>query len=195
MSEYLKFQITDSGPVSREIIKRGFFEFYAFAEYIRSLPYSRTSDPMDILTVLNENQGTCSGKHQLLATVAHECGRYKIKLMIGIYKMSEENTPGVGPILSQASVESIPEAHCYLSVNGSRFDFTGLKTGVSAPFDSLLSEHVILPFELAESKPRIHKRTIKAWAERHKLNFSQAWALREECIKALIANNQIQPTS
>lgn len=193
--EFLKFQITGSGPLSREICKSGFSEFYAFAEYIRRLPYGRTSDPMDILSVLNENQGTCSGKHQLLAAVAHECGHYEIKLMIGIYEMSEKNTPGVGPVLSQASVESIPEAHCYLSVNDSRFDFTGLKTGVSSPFDSLLSEHVVLPLELAESKSRIHKRTIKAWAERHRLNFSQAWALREECIKALMDNKQIQPNS
>jgi hypothetical protein len=54
-------------------------------------------------------------------------------------KMSEDNTPGVGTMLNAASLTSIPEAHCYLSIEGERFDFTGLSADIASPFAALLA--------------------------------------------------------
>jgi len=63
-------------------------------------------------------------------------------------------------VLHAASLPWIPEAHCYLAVDGERFDFTGLARGSSSPFNALLSEHVVLPDELPQSKLRLHMQAI-----------------------------------
>jgi hypothetical protein len=120
--------------------------------------YGRSKNPADLLSVLKENVGTCSSKHRLLAAVAHECGHHEVDLMVGIYEMSEENTLGVGPVLSGAAIRFIPEAHCYLKIAGCRYDFTGLPPGQSSPFDSLLSEETVLPESLPIAKVAIHEK-------------------------------------
>jgi hypothetical protein len=193
LTEHLTFPITASGPISEEVLKAGFSEFQTLAEHIQSVPYGRPSEAGDFLSVLKENRGICSSKHRLLAALAHECGHPEVELMVGIYEMSEENTPGVGSVLSGASVVSIPEAHCYLRVRGCRYDFTGLPGGKSSPFDTLLSEQVILPHELPKTKLPIHQQAIASWAARHGLAFFQAWSLREACIEALMADNRVHP--
>jgi hypothetical protein len=99
--------------------------------------------------------------------------------MVGIYEMSEKNTPGVNAVLNSASISFIPEAHCYLAVNGERFDFTGLPTGVSSPFDALIAEYVISPKDLSQSKIRLHMQEIEAWAQCFGISTETAWATRE----------------
>jgi hypothetical protein len=42
-----------------------------------------------------------------------DSARVEVQLTVGIYEISEENTPGVGTVLNAASLTSIPEAHCY----------------------------------------------------------------------------------
>ncbi len=160
MTGYLSFPVTASGPISKEILKAGFSEFQALAAHIQTIPYGRPGEAADFLSVLKENRGVCSSKHRLLAALAHECGHPEVELVVGVYEMSEENTPGVGSVLSGASRASIPEAHCYLRVAGRRYDFTGLPCGASSPFDSLLSEQVVLPRELSEVKLSIHPRKL-----------------------------------
>jgi hypothetical protein len=190
LTESFSFHIMENGPLSKEVRRNGFSEFYAFAVNVRNIPYGRPSDSTNFLSVLNENRGTCSSKHRLLAALAHECGHTEIELVVGIYEMSEENTPGVGSILVDASVVSIPEAHCYLRVADCRYDFTGLTGGVSSPFDALLSENVVLPLNLSEKKLALHQQAMIPWAAKHQLSFSQAWEVREACIDALTANRR-----
>jgi hypothetical protein len=45
--------------------------------------------------------------HQLLAAVAQDCGHSEVQLTVGIYEMSEENTPGVGTVLN-ANSNAVP---------------------------------------------------------------------------------------
>lgn len=187
MPEHLKFPFTECGPISREALKYGFSEFRSVAEHIRTIPYGRPREGADVLSVLKERRGTCSSKHCLLAALAHECGHKEVELIVGVYEMTEDNTPGVGSVLSEASITSIPEAHCYLKVAGYRYDFTGLPSGVSSPFDSLLSEEAVLPDELPEKKLRLHHGAMVSWAVRHNLELSQAWRIRESCIETLAA--------
>ena len=112
MDKQLNFPINENGPISQEVRNYSFTDFHVLAEFIRNIPYGRPSNVLDVLSVLKENSGTCSSKHRLLAAVAHECGHPEVELMVGIYKMSEANTPGVGFILEKASVASVHEAHC-----------------------------------------------------------------------------------
>jgi hypothetical protein len=110
-----------------------------------------------------------------------------VQLTVGIYEMSEENTPGVGTVLKAASLASIPEAHCYLSIEGERFDFTGLSAGRASPFAALLAEYTVSPMNLPRIKVELHKRAIGAWASDHAISKEAAWATREACISALAA--------
>lgn len=194
MHSPLSFPIHAAGALSEAVIGRGFAAFDQLAEFVRSLPYGRTASTIDPLAVLHESCGTCSSKHQLLAAVAHECSHLEIQLTVGLYKMSEDNTPGVGAVLRSASLPYVPEAHCYITVGSDRYDFTGLPQGNSSPFNSLFEEHVVSPAELSEAKVRIHKQAVASWAASVGVSAAAAWATREACIAALAADPSIERT-
>ncbi|HOA94440.1 MAG TPA: hypothetical protein PKJ79_11825, partial [Quisquiliibacterium sp.] len=103
----------------------GFGTFGRLAEHVRALPVARTTRPDDPMAVLHERCGTGSAKHRLLATVAQGGGHFEVMLTLGIYAMSEANSPGVGAVLEAAAQSSIPATRCYLTIDHQRFDFTG----------------------------------------------------------------------
>jgi hypothetical protein len=176
------FALSD-GPLSRLARSFGWRTVGEVAEAIRALPYGRVSDPEDVAAVLRERKGTCSSKHRFLAALAHECGRTEVKLMLGLYEMSEDNTPGTGAALG--TLGAIPEVHCYLAVGTERFDFTGLAAGAASPFDSLLEERAVSPADLPATKPAWHRRAMDSWARARNLDPDAAWEIRERCIAAL----------
>jgi hypothetical protein len=178
------FEIIARSPLSEGICAFGITTFAQLALHISTIPYGRPTS-ISPLAILVENRGTCSSKHGLLAEVAREFQHFEVTLVVGIYDMSEDNTPGVGVVLDAAQLESIPEAHCYLMVGDSRFDFTGLREGLKSPFQSLITETVVLPVDLLEDKKRLHAKHLKIWAEQHDLSIYDAWSIREACIAAL----------
>lgn len=188
LSDRLQFRIAGESALCEDVRALGLESFERLAEHVRKLPYGRTAITEDPLAVLRQGRGTCSAKHQLLAAVAQDCSHSEVQLTVGIYAMSEENTPGVGTVLNAASLTSIPEAHCYLSIEGERFDFTGLSAGTSSPFAALLAEYTVSPTNLSQVKVELHKRAIAAWASDHGISKEAAWATREACIAALAAN-------
>jgi len=192
LSGRLQFRISGGSTLCDAVRSRGFESFEHLAEHVRKLPYGRTSNAEDPLAVLQHGRGTCSAKHQLLAAVAQDCGHSEVQLTVGIYEMSGENTPGVGVVLNAASLTSIPEAHCYLTIEGDRFDFTGLSTGSLSPFAALLAEYTVSPTNLPQVKVTLHKQVIAAWARDRGISKEQAWATREACIAALAANSAVE---
>ena len=193
--ELPQFRISGDSAVCQEVRRRGFTSFGELAEHVRSLPYGRTAGNEDLCGVLREGRGTCSSKHQLLAAIAHDCGHAEIRLTVGIYEMSEANTRGVGAVLGAAAFNSIPEAHCYLTVHGRRVDLTGLAPGRSSPFEALLSEQSVPVTGLRELKLSLHRMAIASWAAGHGVAPEAAWAVREACIVALTPNRSIERTS
>lgn len=187
MGSVPNFPILPSDPLCEAVLASGFSTFGQFAAHVKLLTYGRPTNTDDPLAVLHEKRGTCSSKHQLLAAVAHQCGHTEVLLTVGIYEMSEENTPGVGAALGAASQVSIPEAHCYLAIGGERFDFTGLPSGQTSPFDALIAEHVVLPGDLPTTKARLHQQALARWAAEVGVSPRDAWAIRETCILALTA--------
>ncbi len=178
------FEIIARSPISRGICDAGISTFAQLTQRVAAIPYGRTSSESPV-AVLIQNRGTCSSKHRLLAEVAEEFHQFAITLTVGIYDMHEDNTPGVGAVLDAAGVASIPEAHCYLKVDDSRFDFTGLRRGVTSPFQSLLSETAVSPKDLVQHKKRLHASCLWNWAGQHGLSLDDAWTIREACISAL----------
>lgn len=116
-------------PLCDAVIAAGFDRLDQLAVHVQGLPYRRPLQQSHPLAVLREGCGTCSSKHLLLARVAQSSGRFDVMLTVGVYDMDEDNTPGVGQVLAKAGVPSLPEAHCYLTVDHQRLDFTGLPGG------------------------------------------------------------------
>src|SRR5690606_23950516 len=155
--------------------------------YIQQLPYGRNSNRCNFNLVLKEHKGTCSTKHAVLAEIAKENNIPKIKLILGIYKMCEENTPGVGSVLSKWDLKYIPEAHCYLKIKNNIIDLTRNTISSISFSSSLLSEEEITPIKIGSYKVKKHQAYLKEWimTEAIPYNFNDIWNIREACIANL----------
>jgi len=141
------------GEVSAAFRARGCHTFRDAAGLLWNLPYGRNADRADYRLVLVEGRGTCSTKHALLAALAIE-QRIAIELRLGIYQMTDANTPGVGRVLERAGLPSIPEAHCWLRHLGVDVDVT-MPPGLPAVARSFLHEETIGPDQIGAYKARV----------------------------------------
>jgi hypothetical protein len=157
------------------------------AGYLHQLPYGRNSDRSNYKLVVPESRGTCSTKHALLAAVAAAQG-IPVSLTIGIYDMTEANTPGVGPVLAAHGLHSFPEAHCYLTYQGDRVDITRAGVTAATAISHFAREWSILPSQIGAHKVRLHQDYLARWrlAQRPlRLTLDELWKIREACIAAL----------
>jgi hypothetical protein len=176
-----------AGPCSASLLRAGCATYRDAARYLHELPYGRNSDRSDYRLVLVEGRGTCSTKHALLAAVAREQG-LPVSLRVGIYDMSEANTPGVGRVLTAHGLDSIPEAHCYLAYGGERVDITRSGVAPQSEIPRLHREWTIEPSQIGEHKIELHRRYLEAWLGhplRLGLSLAEIWRIRESCIAAL----------
>jgi len=177
------------GSLHEPFARAGCATFRAAARHVHGIPYGRNSDRSDWRLVLEEARGTCSTKHALLAALARE-QRVPVALVIGIFDMSEANTPGVGGVLSAHALASLPEAHCYLTWQGRRVDVTRAGPVPEVPISRFHAEWEIDPSQIGEHKVRLHQRYLAQWLTRHpemSLSLDGLWRIREECIAALAA--------
>lgn len=177
-----------SGPVSSAFLAAGASNVVEAFELVWSLPYGRNARPDAQLAPLTEARGTCSTKHALLAQLCEE-QHVSVELRIGIYEMSEANTPGVGPVLDRHGLAFVPEAHCFLVFEGQRIDVTRRIDAGSEPIDTFLYEERIQPAQVGDYKRAAHRGFIGQWATEsphaNGLSPESLWAIREECILAL----------
>ena len=156
-------------------------------KYVQELPYGRNSSRYDPSLVLSEMKGTCSSKHAVLKLIADENNIENVKLILCLYKMKASNTPGIDKVLEKYGVEYLPEAHCYLDIEGVKSDFTNPNADLSAIENDLIEESEIQPDQVGEYKVNYHQDYVKKWIEQSGLSFSfsEIWKIREECIQAL----------
>jgi hypothetical protein len=178
-----------AGPITAAFLLMGKRDLRAAGQHVRGLPYSRNSRPDDPLIVLAEGRGTCSTKHALLRRLAIE-QELDIALVLGIYEMSEQNTPGVGNVLNQHGLASLPEAHCYLYAAGNRIDVTrATNWAPTHAISHFLHEETIDPTQITGYKTALHKRFLSTWIADHDglggRSLEDIWAIREECIASL----------
>lgn len=170
-------------------LERGILGMRQAGRYLQTLPYGRPSDRAGYLAVLAEGRGTCSTKHALLAALAAE-QELPISLTLGLYEMTEANTPGVGAVLERAGLPAILEAHCFLTHAGVRIDVTRLAASPAEPIGQFLHEERIVPNQIGAYKVRLHRAALERWLERHSeacrgMTIDEVWAVREACIAAL----------
>ena len=172
------------GPISDEFLNIGLHSFLKAVQYIGDLPYGRTTNRADYRLVLSEQIGACSGKHALLAALAQELG-LRVELVLGIFEMTDENTPSVRHVLNEIGMSSIPEAHCYLMFRDKRFDLT-FSSNSQAPYLKFLIEQVIRPSDIVEYKIKFHRDFLKNWLNTDNQDeIEYVWQVRERCIRAL----------
>lgn len=161
--------------------------FNELIEKVKHIPYGRNSNRYDFSLVLSENKGTCSSKHAFLKDYADKNYIENVKLYIGIFKMSEENTPKLGDLLSKNAIDYIPEAHCYLKINGNPLDVTTSESFYNTIKKEILEEIEILPELVSDFKVDYHKAFLKKWIEETNQNytFDEIWDIREQCIQKL----------
>lgn len=162
-------------------------EFESLIEKVKLIPYGRNSNRHDFSLVVSENKGTCSSKHALLKDFANNNNIPNVKLYIGIFKMNEENTSKIFPLLSENQVDFIPEAHCYLKINGIPLDVTTSESFYNKIENDILEEIEIEPFQVAEFKVDYHKDFLKKWINEtnQTKSFDEIWTIRENCIQKL----------
>jgi hypothetical protein len=160
--------------------------FLETIDFIKQIPYGRNSNRENFLLVITENKGTCSSKHAYLKDFANKNNFPNVQLIFGIYKMNEQNTK-LGTILSDHNLEYIPEAHCYLKIDGETVDVTSKDADFDKIKFDLLQEIEIEPFQVADFKVKYHQEFIKNWLIQTKSNFTcdEIWKIREMCIKKL----------
>lgn len=183
-------RIGPSGEASAQFLALAIDDYRAAARLVNQLPYGRNADRANFRLVLAERRGTCSTKHALLAALALE-QRLPVHLTLGIYEMSERNTPGVGAVLSRHGLAFVPEAHCYLIYNDARIDVTRDAVVAAEPIARFLHEETIAPDQIGDYKVTMHKAWMRDWVARampHR-EWEQVWKIREECIAALSASS------
>lgn len=154
--------------------------------FVKQIPYGRNSNREDFSLVISENKGTCSSKHAYLKDFANRNNIPNVQLMIGMYKMNEKNTK-IGIILSQNKIEYIPEAHCYLKIDGKTVDVTSKESDFEKKKAGLLLEIEIEPYQVAHFKVDYHQNYIKNWLKETNstFTFEEIWKIREMCILKL----------
>ena len=179
--------LNSSEILSALLIVQDITTWQGVTKYIQQLPYGRNKNREDLSLVILERKGTCSSKHAMLKTIANENNIEKVKLIIGLYKMTEENTPGIGNHLQESGLDYIPEAHCYLMINGERADFTSPTAAISKIEKAILLETEIAPNQVTKWKVEFHKQFIRDWiiSEAIEIDFDTIWEVREKCIMSL----------
>lgn len=165
----------DKGIVSEQFLNRNIHDFYSACHYISMLPYKRNTDKHDILCVFNDSGGTCSTKHAVLRKLALENDAAEIKLILGIFKMDAGYTG------------KIPEAHNYLKIEQTYYDFTKANSNYHDFKNKLLIEKEIEYNQIVEEKSAFHQDFLKNWINTENLNYSlhKIWEIREQCIQDL----------
>jgi hypothetical protein len=179
-------QLTSDKTLTKQVNSFGIKTWGDLLKFVKQIPYGRNSNRIDFSLILSENKGTCSSKHAFLKEIANQNNIKNIELIIGIYKMNEFNTK-IGTILSANKVEYIPEAHCYLKIDGIRFDGTSSDSEFDKIKNDLLEEIEIEPYQVGDFKIEYHQKFIKNWLieNNSKFSFKQIWKIREQCIENL----------
>jgi len=180
-------KLTSRDELTNLIKSNGINTWQELIEFIKTLPYGRNSNRTDYKLVILEKKGSCSSKHSLLKKVADLNKISNIELIMGIYRMNKSNTPKIGNILFENSFDYIPEAHCYLKINGERTDFTTSQSNFKKLEKDIIQEIEIQPEQVAVFKVEYHKSFLKEWISNNnlKIDFNKTWDIREKCIANL----------
>ncbi len=148
--------------VARKLANIGVNRFGQLAHWLWQLPYGRNVVRSDYISVIDDKHGTCSTKHGLFKFLAEQ-NNLGIKLMRCTFEMNTSIDKRLAPFLAGLDIGSFLECHCYLKLEGERFDIS-LAHVEPMPFKlKILSENEISLSELGEDKVLFHKQAMREW--------------------------------
>jgi hypothetical protein len=115
--------INSSGRISHKFSSLNINSLHEACIWIKDLPYGYNSTSEDSIILFEENKGTCSTKHSVIAELAEELNLPLYKF-ICFYKLNSQIIEGIDAILSEYDLEYIPQTHCVLGIKSSFFDLT-----------------------------------------------------------------------
>ncbi len=182
-----QLNFTSSDSLTALIKDKAIINWSELIDFTRNLPYGRNSNREDFSLVIKENKGTCSSKHSFLKKVADLNKFDNVKLILGMYRMNNLNTPKIGNTILESGLEYIPEAHCYLKLNNQRIDITNSNSDIGNLIGNIIEEIEIEPEQVNIFKVDYHKKYLQNWLSESKINmdFDKIWETREQCIKKL----------
>ncbi len=138
--------ITESGQISSKFLELGVVSFKDACHHVHSMPYGYNKEKDKPLILFEDNKGSCTTKHGVIALLAEELG-VNLKKRLGIYQMTEEIVSGTQEIIEKYQIPYIPMVHCFLTFNQYRFDLTeGNANGKKQHIDTFLTTLQIPPF-------------------------------------------------
>lgn len=181
------FEIISDKILSQKVLNVGVNNSLELIDFIQKMPYGRSSQRGNLELVISENRGTCSSKHALIKAIATENNVEDLKLVIGIYKMTEANTPKIGSEIQNNGLEYLPEAHCYLKYKNEAIDVTSVNANFDKIKSVILEEIEIEPKQIGQFKVDYHRTFIQKWIEQENLSLTldEVWTIREKCIENL----------
>jgi hypothetical protein len=183
--KHLNFNSEDN--LTRLVKEKGIENWSEVIEFTQNLPYGRNQNREDFSLVIKENKGTCSSKHSFLKKIADLNAIDNVKLILGMYRMNNLNTPKIGNTILESGLDFIPEAHCYLKLNNQRIDITNINSDIENLRNDILEEIEIEPEQVNTFKVDFHQKYLQNWITKNgiKLDFKKVWEIREQCIKKL----------
>lgn len=179
--------LNSDDTLTSDLLEAGVVTWDDIVRSVQCFHYGRNSKRDDISLVWYERKGTCSSKHAFLKQIATLNKVPDVKLILAYYKMNETNTPGIGYVLNKYEIESIPEAHCYLEVNGKELDITTVKSSFSRYSNQIIETKEIEPEDIIANKIIWHKEFLHNWlvSNGSEMSLDELWSIREECIEQL----------
>lgn len=176
-----------SRPLSARFAAQGAWTFRDAARLVWGLPVGapRQAGPA---AVLLDGRGTGPQKHALLAALADETG-LAVDLWLGLYLVTEANTPGVGRVLERYGLPAIPETLVVLGHGDERVDLT--QPGVLRPVPTFREAERIAPDQIGAFATAWHRERLEAWAGARDLDPATVWDARSEAIDALTRRGRI----
>lgn len=153
--------ITEAGPVTKKFLELGIESFHTACRYVHELPYGYNSNREDVMILFQENKGSCTTKHGVIATLAEELG-LSVGKTVGIYALTEDIVTGADQVLSKYALPYLPLVHCYLESGGHRVDLTeGNNNGKNKPLDEFLYTEKVDPMISGKNEYMIYRKVLK----------------------------------
>lgn len=182
-----QIQLTSKDALIQMLHQKAIKSWDDLITYVQYLPYGRNENRYDFSLVLKEGKGTCSSKHALLKAIANANNVKGVKLILGMYKMNQGNTPKIGDTISKHGLDHIPEAHCYLKLNNCTVDITTPNHQFEKLAADIIEEIEIEPDQVNTFKVDYHQAFLKKWMQESNISmsFDELWHIREQCIQKL----------
>ena len=177
------FPLVRPAKLSRLFIDRHVTHFHEAVAFLGGLPYRRGNDPRDLSLIFTNPGGSFTARNALLVQLAREQGVTDLSLTLCMHEFNQ-SCAGVGAILAQQGLTSIPEARGCVWYRGQRFSIADDSHCLSP---EVLSEIEIAPAQVGTFKQRYHKNYLSNWLQIEKLDrawsVESLWEVRAECLR------------